>query len=143
MRPWVLVCREAVLDSSSIELPGSEIESVTIDGDTVRVRFSRARIVKTMTGSVERTRWWQRGDLVMEEAMLDGEVPDTPAVCAGGDVYDNVYTYRDMVPVPLETRGRTGCSLRFEGTDRRLDVSAGETRLEMEDVPKYIEHIRP
>ena len=80
------------MDSSSIELPGSEIESVTIDGDTVRVRFSRARIVKTMTGSMERTRWWQRGDLVMEDATLEGDVPDAPTVCAGGDVYDNVYT---------------------------------------------------
>ena len=131
------------MDSSSIELPGSEIEGILVDGDTVRVRFSRAYIVKTMTGSVERTRWWQRGDLVMRDARVEGGVPGGPLVCAGGDVFDNVYTYRDMVPVPLETRGRTGCRLKFEGLDRDLEVSAGETRLEMEDVPKYIEHLRP
>lgn len=131
------------MDSSSIELPGSEVESVVVDGSTVRVAFSRAFIVKTMTGSVERTRWWQRGEMVFEDAEVDGELPVMPGVCAGGDVHDNVFTYRDMVPLPLETRGRTGCALRFEGTDRRLVVRAGALRLAMEDVPKYIEHIRP
>lgn len=131
------------MDSSSIELAGSEVERVTVDGSTIRVRFARARIVKTMTGSVERTRWWQKGDMVFEQAELEGELPAMPCVCNGGDIYDNVYTYRDMVPLPLDTRGRTGCRLRFEGTDARLVVSATALRLEMEDVPKYIEHIRP
>lgn len=131
------------MDSSSIELPGSEIERVAVDGSTVRVRFARANIVKTMTGSVERTRWWQKGEMVFEEAEIDGVLPALPGVCAGGDVYDNVYTYRDMVPLPLETRGRTGCSLGFEGTDARLVVNAAALRLDMEEVPKYVEHIRP
>jgi hypothetical protein len=131
------------VDSSSIELPGSEVDTVVVDGPTVRIRFSRARIVKTMTGSVELTRWWQQGEMVFESATVDGSVPATPAVCAGGDVYDNVYTYRDMVPLPLETRGRAGCRLHFQGDERPLVVDAEVLRLEMEDVPKYIEHIRP
>jgi hypothetical protein len=131
------------VDSSSIELPGSEVESVTVDGSTVRVRFARAHVVKTMTGSVERTRWWQKGEMVFEQADLEGEPPVLPGVCTGGDVYDNVYTYRDMVPLPLETRGRAGCSLRFEDTDARLVVTAGALRLDMDDVPKYVGHIRP
>ena len=131
------------MDSSSIELPGSEVESVTVDGATVRVRFARAHVVKTMTGSVERTRWWQKGEMVFEQADLEGEPPVLPGVCTGGDVYDNVYTYRDMVPLPLETRGRAGCSLRFEDTDARLVVTAGALRLDMDDVPKYVGHIRP
>ena len=63
------------MDSSSIELAGSEIESVTLDGETVKVNFSRAIIIKTMTGSVEKTRWWQKGALVFEGARLEGELP--------------------------------------------------------------------
>ena len=44
------------MDSTSIQLPGSTIAGVTIDGDTVRIRFEPAYLIKTMTGSVERTR---------------------------------------------------------------------------------------
>ena len=131
------------MDSSSIELPGSEIEAVVIEGDDIRVRFARAYIVKTMTGSVERTRWWQAGDLVFEGAELDGELPALPAVCAGGDILDNVFTYRDMVPVPLESRGRTGCDLKVDDDERRIRINAEALRLDFVDVPKYIEHIRP
>lgn len=131
------------MDSSSIELHGSEIDAVSQENDRLRVHFSRAYIIKTMTGSEERTRWWQSGELVMEGATLEGEPPVAPLVCAGGDIEDNVFTYRDMIPIPLDSRGRAGCDLRFQGTDARLRVVADSVRLEMEDVPKYIEHIRP
>jgi hypothetical protein len=131
------------MDSSSIELPGSEIDSITLDGDRLRIHFSRAYIIKTMTGSEERTRWWQAGDLVMEGVDVDSALPRAPLICAGGDIEDNVFTYRDMIPLPLDSRGRTGCDLRFRDTDARLQVAADAIRLEMAEVPKYIEHIRP
>ena len=131
------------MDSSSIELSGSEIETIGYSDGRLCIHFSRALIVKTMTGSQERTRWWQRGDLVIEGAHLEGGLPDGPLVCEGGDIDDNVFTYRDMIPVPLESRGRIGCELRFRARDDCL-VATGETlRLTMVDVPKYIEHIRP
>ena len=131
------------MDSSNIELPGSEIEDISLQEGCLRIRFSRAFIVKTMTGAQESTRWWQAGDLVMEGALSEGELPKGPLVCDGGDLDENVFTDRDMVPIPLDTRGRTRCDLRFRGTDERL-VANGETlRLEMVDMPKYIEHIRP
>ena len=102
------------MDSASIELPGSEIDRIRFAGDELRVHFSRAIIVKTMTGSVERTRWWQNGALVFDEAELEEDLPlpELPGECRGGDVGENVYTYRDMVPVPLESRGRAHCALR-------------------------------
>jgi hypothetical protein len=131
------------MDSSSIELRGSEIESIDIREDCLRVRFSRAFLVKTMTGSEERTRWWQAGELVMEGAEIHSSVPAGPLICDGGDIDDNVFTYRDMVPLPLDTRGRTACDLRFRGTDAVLKATAETLRLDMVDVPKYIEHIRP
>ncbi|MGD8236232.1 MAG: hypothetical protein PVG16_04860 [Chromatiales bacterium] len=131
------------MDSSSIELAGSEIDSVTQDGDTIRVNFSRAIIIKTMTGSVEKTRWWQKGSLVFDGASLEGALPPLPAVCAGGDVGENIFTYRDMIPVPLESRGQAHCDLSTEGAEDHIRVRASAVRLDMEDVPKYIEHIRP
>jgi hypothetical protein len=131
------------MDSISIELPGSEIDSVSLQDGVLRVHFSRAYLLKTMTGSAERTRWFQEGDLIMEAAKLAGPLPQGPLICDGGDVDENVFRYRDMIPIPLDSRGRSACDLRFRETNVRL-VATGETvRLEMADVPKYIEHIRP
>lgn len=131
------------MDSSSIDLPGSEIESIDLDDGVLRVRFSRAYLIKTMTGSVERTKWWQVGDLVMEAAEVEDALPRGPLVCSGGDVGENIYTYRDMIPLPLDSRGRTHCALSFEGSDQKLIANAETVRLEMRGVPKYVEHIRP
>ena len=131
------------MDSSSIDLPGCEVEAIEIAADRVTVRFSRAYIIKTMTGSAERTRWWQAGSLVFEGAEVDGDLPQLPGVCSGGDVGENIYTYRDMIPIPLQSRGQAHCDLGFEGSDLRLRVQAKAVRLEMLDRPRYIEHIRP
>lgn len=131
------------MDLTSIDLPGSVIASVTLSGDEVRIRFEPAYLIQTMTGSEERTRWKQNIVLVFEDAeLLEGSEADLPATCAGGDVVENVYTYRDMVPVPLESRGQAGCNLALEGSDTRIRVQAGGVRLEREDLPRYIEHIR-
>lgn len=131
------------MDSSSIELPGCKITSVMVEGETVRVRFEPAYITKTMTGSVERTRWWQHGELVFGGAELEGELPTLPGECAGGDVGENIYTYRDMIPLPLESAGQAHCDLKLDGSEAHIRVRAASVQMVMEDVPKYIEHIRP
>jgi hypothetical protein len=132
------------MDSSSINLPGSQIDGVSFASGTLRIHFSRAYIIKSMTGSVERTRWWQAGDLVIENAELNSdELPAGPLVCAGGDVSENIYTYRDMIPVPLESRGSVGCKLKFENRAEVLEARGDAVRLELRDVAKYIEHIIP
>jgi hypothetical protein len=131
------------MDSSTIELSGSRIAGVVVDGDLVRIRFEPAYIVKTLTGSPERTRWWQNGELVFAGAEVDGELPEVPADCAGGDVGENVYTYRDMIPLPLGSRGHARCDLRVEGSGAHIRVTAAAVELRMEDVAKYIEHVRP
>jgi len=130
------------VDSSSIELPGSEIGAVHWEGKDVRIHFSRAIIIKTMTGSAERTRWWQAGDLVIGGAEANGPLPEGRLVCAGGDVDENLYTYRDMIPIPLVSRGHCRCSLRFRGEVDEFIVSGNSITLALSDVPKYIEHIR-
>lgn len=131
------------MDSSSIQLNGSEIEKVETQDSTVKIYFSRSILIKTMTGSVEKTKWWQSGYLVFEEAELIEQPNALPLICAGGDVGENVFTYRDMIPVPLESRGRAHCDLYFDGSNEHLKVEASAVHLEMLDVPKYIEHIKP
>lgn len=95
-----------------------------------------------MTGSIEKTLWWQAGDLVLEGAEAEHPLPSGPAICAGGDIVDNIYTYRDMIPVPLDSRGYTRCELELRGSEGRI-VAHGETvRLELAGSPRYIRHIR-
>ncbi|MEJ2691593.1 MAG: hypothetical protein P8166_00750 [Candidatus Thiodiazotropha sp.] len=130
------------MDSTTIDLPGSEIESIELAERRLVIRFSRAYLIKTLSGSVERTRWWQAGSLIFEEAEVEGELPVCPCICDGGDVGENVYTYRDMIPLPLESRGRAHCALKLQGRSDRLQAEAGGVRLVMEDRPHYIEHIR-
>ena len=130
------------MDSTTIDLPGSEVASISLEDGKLRLRFSRANIIKTMSGSDERTRWWQAGDLVFDDAEIDGELPSCPCICEGGDVGENVYTYRDMIPIPLDSHGRAHCALRFKDQSATLKVIASGVRLEMEDRPHYIEHIK-
>ena len=92
------------METSSIELSGAEIDSIELEAGRLRLHFPRVQIIKTMTGSLERTRWWQAGHLVIDAAEPLAPLPTTPVVCAGGDVDENVYTYRDMIPVPLDDR---------------------------------------
>ncbi|MGB4335051.1 MAG: hypothetical protein WBJ41_09470 [Chromatiaceae bacterium] len=130
------------MDSASIELPGSELEAILLEDDCLRISFSRVIIIKTMTGSSERTRWWQTADLVMEGAEVEGDPPAGPLVCVGGDIDDNIFTYRDMIPLPLSSRGSVGCDLSFRDTPAHLKVMATAIRMEIKGLPKYIEHLR-
>jgi hypothetical protein len=130
------------MDSASIELPGSELKAIHLEDDCLRISFSRVIIIKTMTGSSERTRWWQTADLVMEGAEVEGDSPKGPLVCVGGDIDDNIFTYRDMIPLPLSSRGSVGCDLSFRDTPAHLKVMATAIRMEMKGLPKYIEHLR-
>ncbi len=130
------------MDSSSIDLPGSEIESIELDGDLLVLRFSRAYIIQDMTGAAERTRWYQAGELRFTGAVVAGELPQCPCISAGGDVGENIYTYRDMLPLPLKSSGRASCRLRFEGLDQVLVVAADGVELVMDDRPRYIEHLQ-
>ena len=131
------------MDSSSIQLNGSEIEKIEYQDNQLKIFFSRAIIIKTMTGSVEKTKWSQAGYLIFTGIEDFEEFAELPAICKGGDVGENIYTYRDMIPVPLDSRGHTHCDLYFENTDKHLKASGNSVKLEMLDVPKYIEHIRP
>ena len=131
------------MDLTSIELPGSIIADIKVVDDEVRVRFEPAYLIKTMTGSDERTRWRQNIELVFENGeLLEGGTIDLPASCTGGDVGENIYTYRDMVPIPLESHGQAHCDLGLEGSSLRIRVQAEGVRLAREGMPKYIEHLR-
>jgi len=131
------------MDTSSIELLGSVVDRLEIVGADLKVHFSRAYILQTLAGSLERTRWWQAGELILEGVSLEGGLPSGPLVCAGGEVGESIYTYRDMIPLPLNSRGYVRCELRFVGDQAPVVAVGRAMRLVMQDVPRYIEHLRP
>ena len=130
------------LDSTSIDLKGSEIASIDLDQGCLRIHLARAYLIKTLTGSTEKTRWWQAGVLCLEDAVPLSPIPIGPLICQGGDLDENIYTYRDMIPIPLDSRGHIRCEIRFEGVSSPFIVNGSTVRLEMLDTPKYIEHLR-
>ena len=129
------------MDSTSIQLDGSIIDRVEVEDGLLRVRFSRAIIIKTMTGSSERTLWWQAGDLLLEAPDVESALPAGSVTCAGGDIDDNIYTYRDMIPLPLESRGNIRCDLKLIGGGSLVATGRG-IRVQMHDTPKYQHHLR-
>jgi hypothetical protein len=130
------------MDSSSIQLADSQIDAIEHTPQRLRIHFSRAIIIKTMTGSAEKTLWWQAGDLVLEKPELDEPLPEGPLACTGGDIDENIYTYRDMIPLPLSSRGAIRVELHFAGDAGNLVASGSAIELDMHDVPKYQHHIR-
>ncbi|EIC22089.1 hypothetical protein Thi970DRAFT_02337 [Thiorhodovibrio frisius] len=136
------------MDASSIQISGSEIAGASpeaLQGDgSFRLQFTRALILKTMTGSAEQTRWWQAGELLIGGVeRVEGELPGVPAVCERGDIDDNQYTYRNMIPIPLKSRGQIRLELHLRDREEPLIVTGGTIELALRDTPKYIEHIRP
>lgn len=130
------------MDSSYIEIMGSHIASIAAGPAGLRIHFSRAIIIKRMTGSQERTKWWQTGILDLGGVADLSELPAGPLVCVGGDIDENVYTHRDMIPIPFSSRGHIRCLLRFEGRAQPLIVEATSVKLDLDGVPKYVEHLR-
>jgi hypothetical protein len=133
------------VDSSSIQIADSEIAGATLVDGEFRLYFSRALIVKTMTGSVERTLWWQAGELVIGGVETASGLPGAAqsASCDHGDLDANEYTYRNMIPVPLASRGTIRLELHVRERDEPLIVTGSTLRLELHATPKYIEHLRP
>jgi hypothetical protein len=80
---------------------------------------------------------------VLEGVRAVAGLPPGPVRCIGGDIDENIYTYRDMIPIPFSSRGQIRCALRFDGQPEPLIAEGDAARLELNDAPRYIEHIRP
>lgn len=130
------------MDSFSLTLTNCEISAIELEHGNLRLRIARADLIKTLTGSTERTRWWQAGELVLEAAVLESPLPEGAVRCLGGDLDDNIYTYRDMLPIPLVSRGHIRCQLQFEGIAAPFIASGSAVQLTLHGSAKYIEHLR-
>jgi hypothetical protein len=125
-----------------LQLPGAQLASIEQDGSTYTLHFSLLQLVQEMEGAFEDSLWTQAIDLVVREATLEGALPACPCVIKGGDLSDNIYTYRNHAPLPIRWRGEVGCKLVVDGTDAAFTLRGSGMEARPLDHPRYIRHIK-
>ncbi len=127
---------------TELSLPEAQVERVELEGDTLRIHMREFFSFVSISGSAEQTQWRQAGVLVIEAAEIENELPQGPFVLTGGDIQANTYTYRDRVPLPLDSRGRVGCTLKIEGNEIPLSASGTHLQLQTLGERRYVAHVK-
>ena len=125
-----------------LQLPGAQLASIERNGDTFTLHFSRLELIQEMEGAFDDSLWTQAVNLIIRDAALEGTLPECPCVIGGGDLTDNIYTYRDHAPLPIKWRGDVGCRLAVDGTDCEFTLRGTGIDVQQLDYPRYIKHIK-
>ncbi|MGD2137372.1 MAG: hypothetical protein PVJ66_02155 [Gammaproteobacteria bacterium] len=128
--------------SHKIQLPGAQLESIEQNGDSITLHFSRIQLIQEMENAFEDSLWTQAVRLTVEGVTLDGELPAFPCEIAGGDMINNIYTYRDHAPLPIDWRGEVRCTFTVAGTNAGFSIAGEAMQLERLGHPRYIRHIK-
>ena len=128
--------------SYTLQLPEARLESIDRDADTITLRLSRAFLVQEMENAFEDSLWTQAMNLSIRDYSLDGELPDCPCEIGGGDMTNNIYTYRDHAPLPINWRGDVRCTIRVAGSEAEFGISGSSMQLEQLETPRYLRHIK-
>jgi hypothetical protein len=128
--------------SYTLQLPEARLESIERDADAITLRFSRVQLVQEMENAFEDSLWTQAVNLTIGDYSLDGELPACPCEISGGDITNNIYTYRDHAPLPINWRGEVRCVLKVAGSDAVFSISGNTMQLEQLETPRYIRHIK-
>ena len=124
-----------------LQLPGAQLESIEQNGDTVKLGFSLVHLVQEMEGAIEDSLWTQAIKLTVTGAEISGELPDCPCEIAGGDLVNNIFTYRDHAPLPIDWHGETRCILKVSDNNS-FTIEGDSIQVEQIDLPRYIKHVR-
>lgn len=124
-----------------MQLPGARLDRVEQDGTTVRLHFSEVHLVQEMDGAFEDSLWTQALTLSVDNAEITGALPDSACELAGGDLSDNIYTYRDHAPLPIDWRGDVGCKLSPATGAAEFSLRGTHLKVEQIDHPTYLRHV--
>ncbi|MEN8109163.1 MAG: hypothetical protein ABFS22_14310, partial [Pseudomonadota bacterium] len=97
--------------TNTLQIPGAELASIEQTGNEITLHFSQVQLVQEMEGAIEDSLWTQAVNLVIRDIDIEGELPACPCVIKGGDMVDNIFTYRDHAPLPINWRGEVRCTL--------------------------------
>jgi hypothetical protein len=128
--------------SNTLQLPGAQLDAIDQADDEITLHFSLVHLVQEMEGAFEDSLWTQAVRLTVRGCSLEGELPACPCEIKGGDLTDNIYTYRDHAPLPINWRGEVRCKLVCAETGAEFSIEGSSMQLEQIDHPRYIRHVR-
>ena len=124
-----------------LQLPGAQLESIEQTDDSVTLHFSLVHLVQEMEGAIQDSLWTQAVNLTIRGVDITGDLPDCPCEICSGDLVNNIFTYRDHAPLPIDWHGDTRCQLTLAGSDTTFTIDGSSMQLEQLDLPRYIKHV--
>jgi hypothetical protein len=128
--------------TDTLQLPGARLERIEAGENQVTLHLASARIVRVMEATFEDTLWTQDCKLVIRDIEITGELPVCPCEIRGGDLINNIFTYRDHAPLPIDWRGSVGCKFTVADSGAVFSIDGESLQLERIDHPRYIKHIK-
>ena len=125
-----------------LQLPGAQLASIEQGEDEIILHFSQVQLVQEMENAIEDSLWTQAIDLSIKGIELEGELPACPCEITGGDLIDNIFTYRNHAPLPINWQGEVCCKLTVAGNDSGFTISGIAINVEQLDNPRYIKHFK-
>jgi len=125
-----------------LQLPGAQLASIDQGEDEITLHFSQVQLVQEMENAIEDSLWTQALDLTVKGLELEGELPTCPCEVTGGDLVDNIFTYRDHAPLPISWRGAVSCKLTLAGHDTGCTLSGDALNVTQLAHPRYLKHVK-
>jgi len=125
-----------------LQIPGAQLESIEQADNDITLHFSQVQLVQEMEGAIEDSLWTQAVKLVISGIEIEGKLPACPCTIKGGDMINNIFTYRDHAPLPINWRGEVRCALIVAGTEATFSIDGESMQLEQIGTPRYIKHVK-
>ena len=125
-----------------LQIPGAKLESIEQGDNEITLHFSEVHLIQEMEGTIEDSLWTQAIDLTIKDAVIEGDLPECPFEITGGDMTDNIYTYRDHAPLPINWTGEVTCTFKPEGASAGFSINGEAMQLEQLGLPRYIKHVK-
>ena len=127
--------------TSSLQLPGAQLERIEQGDDEITLHFSLVNLIQVMEGAFQDSLWKQACELIIRNVDIDGELPPCPCEIQGGDFINNIYTYRDHAPLPIDWNGSVSCKFTVAGSGTVFSIDGTAMQMKMIDQPRYVRHI--
>jgi len=125
-----------------LQLAGAQLSGIEHGEDEITLHFSQVQLVQEMENAIEDSLWTQAIDLCIRGIEVEGELPACPCEVTGGDLVDNIYTYRNHAPLPISWRGAVSCKLTIAGSDAGFTITGDSLTVRQIAHPRYIKHIK-
>ena len=128
--------------TNTLQIPGAQLDSIEQGDNEITLHFSQVQLLQEMEAAIEDSLWTQAVNLTIRDIEIEGELPECPCIIKGGDLVDNIFTYRDHAPLPINWRGEVRCKLTVADTGTTFSIDGESMQLEQIDHPRYIRHVK-